>query len=371
MELRFCIQDPTDPDTTYLYEEILGAAVGAASWTGVYAFATRNGVDQLIEDQAIEDFMHSGGRIDLIVGIDAVTNRPTLERLQELEARHANFRPRVFWNETGGLFHPKISHFSYRDGRRTLICGSGNLTPNGLTHNFEGYTVITTAAGEELDLSSLNDFLTRQNANVRAIDIAALERAARNLARPIAGAIRPKPPQPARRARRVRPAAPVAIAPRFDRILIALVPGAGGRWSQVHFNAAVVEEYFRITDRTKQRVYLTQVDAAGNRGDVEVRPCIYSETNKNHKIEIRAAKGIPYPANAPPLLIFRERQVRSFDYMLLMPNQTGYTEMVQLAQGLPSVGRGLRRVVTTLRDLAAAWPECPLLSSDPDEEREV
>ena len=98
MQLRVCIQDPTHTGTTYLYEAILEAAARASDWRGLYAFATRDGVDHLIEDKVIHDLMGRGGGIDLVVGVDAVTNRATLERLQELEERHENFRPRVFWN---------------------------------------------------------------------------------------------------------------------------------------------------------------------------------------------------------------------------------------------------------------------------------
>ena len=50
MEIDFCIQDPSDPDTTYLYEAIVGAANGATAWRGVFAFATQDGVDWLFED---------------------------------------------------------------------------------------------------------------------------------------------------------------------------------------------------------------------------------------------------------------------------------------------------------------------------------
>ena len=80
-------------------------------------------------------------------------------------------------------------------------------------------------------------------------------------------------------------------APGFNRVLIAQVPAAGGRWAQVHFIADVVRDYFRITDHQTQRVYLTQVTANGDRGDLEVRPCVFNETNRNHKIEIWAARG--------------------------------------------------------------------------------
>lgn len=377
MDFRFCVQDPTDPDTTYLYEEIVGAALGATSWRGLYAFATRSGVNQLIEDQAVDDFIAGGGQIDLLVGIDAITNRQTLERLQQLEAAHATFRPRVFWNETGALFHPKLSHFVYADGRETLICGSGNLTPNGLQHNFEAYSVISAAVGEHIDMAAMNDFLIRQAANIRAIDDAALERAARNIVRPIAGAVRPARsapivvPRP--RKRIITPVTPrPASAGVVDRILISQVPAAGGRWAQVHFNGDVISNYFRVTDRGKQRVYLTHIDAAGLRSEEqEVRPVVYSQTNKNHKIEIAAAKGQAYPTGKPPLLLLRERQVRSFDYMLLMPGDAGYAQLNRLVTTMPSLGKGLKRVITSLAQLAAAWPACPLLVTNTEAEREI
>lgn len=363
MELRFCIQDPTHAETTYLYEAILAAAVGAAGWRGVYAFASRDGVDHLVEDTIVHEFMLAGGEVDLLVGIDAVTNRPTLERLQELERRYHGFRPKVFWNLTQGLFHPKISDFTYEDGRRTLIVGSGNLTPGGLMNNFEGYTIISVDQAQDLDVSALDEFLARHADQIRRIDDEALERAARNLVRAIPGARRAEGiiiPRP--RGLTVAPAAPrPAATAGFDRILIAQVPAAGGRWAQVHFNSDVVRVYFRITDQRTQRVYLTRVAADGNRAEVEVRPCVYSETNKNHKIEIGAARGLEYPVGAPPVLVFRERQLRAFDYMLLMPGENGYDALMEVTRRLPSLGRGFPRVIADRNMLSASWPDCPLL----------
>lgn len=373
MEFRFCVQDPTYAETTYLYEAILTAAVNASAWRGVYAFASRDGVDHLIEDPVVHELMDDGGEIDLLVGIDAVTNRATLERLQELEQRHHEFRPRVFWNDTSGLFHPKLSDFTYEDGRRTLIVGSGNLTPGGLTNNFEAYTIVSADRGEPLDVSALDDFLVRHAQNIRAIDDEALERAARNLVRAIAGA------RQARGAvvrRPVRRRAPVVArvprpAPEFDRILISQVPGAGGRWAQVHFNTDVVRDYFRLTNLLTQRVYLTQVRADGSRAEVEVRPCVFSQTNKNHKIEIGAARGLAYPDDGPPVLVFRERQLRTFDYMLLMPGEDGYGGLIDLTQTLPTLGRGFPRVITDMNTLAATWPTSPLLAVPTVEAQEI
>lgn len=363
MEFEFCIQDPTDPETHYLYEAIIGAAAEASTWRGMYAFATRGGVDQLIEDPVVHDFMQRGGAIDLIVGIDAVTNRQTLERMQDLEARHPTFQPRVFWHSTRGLFHPKISHFGYPDGRKKLIVGSGNLTPGGLMHNFEGYSVVTGGRREALDLSSLDEFIARHAVDIRRIDQEALDRAALNVMRPVAGVPRPRVPQPRPTAIPAQLPVPAPQAVGLDRVLVAEVPDAGGRWSQSHLNAAVIENYFRVTNLAAQRVYLTHVDAGGVRGEEKVRQVVYSTANKNYKVEISAAKGKDYPAAGHPMLIFRERQVRCFDYMLLMPGDAGYTAIVALSQALPRLGRGFRRSITNLETLAEAWPACPLLTT--------
>lgn len=371
MEIRFCIQDPTCTETTYLYEAILTAVVDAVSWRGVYAFASRNGVGYLIEDPVVLSYLRAGGEIDLLVGIDAVTNRATLERLRELEHQYHRFRPRVFWNESTGLFHPKISDFTYEDGRRTLIIGSGNLTPGGLMNHFEGYAIISVDGTEELDVSALDEFLKRHAANIRSIDDKALERAACNLVRPaqntrwIEGIVVPR-----RQRRAVTEPQPVPPL-GFDRVLIAQVPKAGGRWAQAHFNADVVRDYFRITDLQTHRVCLTHVTANGGRNEPEVRPCVFSGTNQNHKIEIRAARGQEYPNGGPPLLVFRERGLRIFDYMLLIPHENSYGPLMELTERLPSIGKGLPRVVTDMNALANSWPDCPLLTFGDEEEQEI
>ena len=370
MHLNVFIQDPTHSGTTYLYEAILAAAAKASDWRGLYAFATRDGVDHLIEDKVVHDLMDGGGEIDLVVGVDAVTNRTTLERMQELERRHANFRPKVFWNEHRGLFHPKISDFGLRGGGRILIVGSGNLTPGGLMSNFEAYTVITAERGDGIDIGAVEEFLERHGDRIRSIDEEVLERAARNIVRPIGGA--------GRRGVRVRRPRAAPGVPRagpavgFERILLAQVPRAGGRWAQVHFNAQVVGDYFRLTRFETERVYLTRVSADATRQEVEVRRCVFSAgSNRNHKIEIGAAKHLPYPQDGRPLLIFRERQLRTYDYMLLMPGENGYGQVLDLSNRLPSPGRGFPRPVTGTDELGRAWPECPLLHAPEADEKDL
>ena len=182
MEIRFSIQDPTNSETTYLYEAIVAAVHGANHWRGLYAFASRGVINHLVAEKATESLLKQKGTIEWVVGIDAITNKNTLERLQALEIEHKPyFLPRIFWNETKYLFHPKVSVFTYKSGRKVLILGSGNLTPAGMYQNFEAYTVIEAEPEEHLDTATIDDFFERQAPNIRVIDDESLAIAAENI----------------------------------------------------------------------------------------------------------------------------------------------------------------------------------------------
>lgn len=352
MDVSFSIQDPTNASTTYLYEAIVTAVEGSSRWRGMYAFASRNGVDNLLNDAAMVAFLHGGGVAEVIVGMDAITNRITLERLQHFEAKYASFQPKVFWNSYKGLFHPKLSLFDYPDGRQTLIVGSGNLTPGGFRTNFEGYTVIQTNPGELIDLASLDVFMARHAASIRAIDEPALLEAAKNIIK-----VSKKPaaiPPPL-----VTPVA--APPPAIGHILVAQVPAAGGRWQQLHLNADVIRDFFHVSDPKTQRIFLTPVNADGTREDEQVRQVVFSATNKNHKIEISQGKGLNYPPT-PPVIVFVERQLRTFDYMLVMPGDAGYAQLFPVTTAHPPVGKGMPRVIVDETVLRGAWPNAPVLA---------
>ena len=367
MDCEFHFQDPVSPDTVYLLEAIIEASRGAESCSGIFAFASRGGVDSLVCDPEIKDFLHESP-MSLLVGIDAVTTRNTLVRLQELEQEFERLDVRIFWNPTNALFHPKVARFEYPDGCRTMIVGSGNLTPGGLRQNFEAFSIMRAAADETLDVTSWDRFLIDHAADMRVIDESTLERAAQNVVRGH------------RRLRDVEPdsevapgvAEPVLAGPladieppvgRTDRFLVARVPKAGERWHQIHFNRNVIEEFFRVQHGTAQRVYLVECRQDGTFAEQEVRPCVYSDANKNPKIEIASHHGEPYPDAGPPIAVYRELQVRSFAYMLLIPGDPGYDEMFALTEDLPTIGRGVRRVITNTPGIRRVWATSPLITA--------
>lgn len=236
--------------------------------------------------------------------------------------------------------------------------------------NFEAYTVITAERGEGIDIGVVDEFLERHGDGIRSIDEEVLERAARNIVRPIGGAgrhgIRVRRARVAPDVPRVRPAVGVG------RVLLAQVPSAGARWAQVHFNVETIGDYFRLSRFETERIYLTRVSADATRDEVEVRRCVFSaDSNRNHKIEIGAAGHLAYPQGDPPLLVFRERQLRTYDYMLLMPGENGYGPVLDLSNRLPSPGRGFPRPITDTVELGRAWPDCPLLHVPDAGERDL
>lgn len=122
-------------------------------------------------------------------------------------------------------------------------------------------------------------------------------------------------------------------------------------------------QFFRVQPNSDQRVYLTECRQDGSVGPQEVRPCVYSESNKNHKIELASHKGAEYPQDGKPIALFRELQARSFAYMLLMPGEPGYQQAAALLTRLPKMGKGDPRSITTLNELRTAWQDCPLLTT--------
>lgn len=363
MQYTFYIQDPTDDATQYFIEAIIGQVGNQRleSWRGIFAFATGNAVRTLfVEDPLVSRFAREK-QVSIIVGLDAVTDVSALQELKRLCDEYENFEAKVFHNPNTRLFHPKISHFRQDDGMSTLIVGSGNLTPGGLRNNIEAYSVIIGSDEELASLSVWDEFLERHRDNIRDIDDEAFEKARQNRivrrARPL-------------QIREVEPEEPLAAAEEEEpedgeavnsRVLIARVPAAGGRWHQIHLNALVVTEFFRIRPNSEQRLFLRQVRQDGSIGNEEVRPLVYSLANRNYKIEVAARRGEDYPkGGTPPILVFREMGTRIFRYMLIMPGEEGYEELFELTERLPAMGKGTRRVNSNHEQIKAVWADCPL-----------
>lgn len=360
MKCTFHIQDPTNQNTLYLYEAIIEQLMKTSleSWRGIFAFATGSALHNLfIEDPVVKSFLNRG-EINIIIGVDAITNVMALEKLTSISEQSNKFNAKIFINPSNRLFHPKISHFRHKNGTSVLIVGSGNMTSGGLRSNIEAFVVIEGTENELSSISTWDDFLIRHHENIKDINEEAFERARQNTV---------EARQRRRKKRKVKPEE-VEVEEALEqeepiledsRVLVACVPAAGGRWNQIHYNKEVVNKFFRTDPNSSQRLFLREIKLDKTLGPDEVRPLVYSHTNKNFKVEIAAKRGEDYP-KTPPIIILREVGLRSYYYVLLMPGDNGYNEMFDFTKNHPSLGKGLKRVLTKMSVVLNEWPNCPL-----------
>ena len=368
MQYELRIQDPADPPRSPLFDELVAITRdGNVSWLRMFfGFLTRSGVDALMGVAEVRDVLLNS-EVEVLVGLDAVTDRPGLERLLELAGENPKFKPMVIKNTTGALIHPKMLVARYADGRTVAVVGSNNLSSNGLSGNVEGYSIARFQPKEHLDLSDWDDFIRRWDSAITEIDDEALEAAEQN----------------ARRLKRVRRAAietnsapgsgvvvfdgqarevPASGAEDLEEFfLVAQIPRAGGRWSQVHYSAEIIQNYFRVPAGTD--VFLRRLDSV----NVEERKIVYSKRNKNYKIELGAARDAErasgYPAEGRPVVILRREggKLPRHRYVLLMPGDEGHAEMADLAQeAFEGRANQVPRVIISRGRVMTAWPECPL-----------
>jgi hypothetical protein len=375
MEFQFKIQDPSNPDTTYLLEEIIKLIQRGdlIRWRGIYSWTTGKTLSKVfVEDPDVNDFIQNG-HVDLVIGLDAITTDYALTELQELDASYDGFSTKVFHNDVSDLFHPKISHFEFEDGEHILLVGSGNFTLAGLQTNIEAYTITSGTAEEINTLTAWDQFLDFHSTRIRDIDDDAIEIAKKNRVkirrkkRIVEAEVEAEEEVEAQNEEEeeVEEVVGTQISTRLtqnSRVLIAEVPKAGSRWKQIHYNKDIIDQFFHAQSDSYQRIFLKEVRIDGTLGPDEVRPVVYSASNKNFKIEVNSLRtALPYPQNGPPIIVLREVGIRNFLYMLVMPNDAAYDDLADFLHNNPTIGKGLRRTITDSAHLKNVWQDCPLV----------
>lgn len=358
MDFRFLFQDPSAEEGSYLLEAIAEAAEGVQAARGIFAFATANGVDLLFGEPTVLGALERA-RMQVVVGIDAVTDRRALERLQSLSRTCPNLVPRVFWNSNGGLFHPKLCYFEGAK-RHTAIIGSGNLTPGGLRDNFEAFTIVqgspTAMAAAK---SAITSFLDRHQEQIRPIGPDELARAARNSGR--------ETPRKLGKAAKTTPPQSASVSVFSQRVLVAEIPKGGKRWQQANFDEETIDVFFRagtLDARTRRLLFLNEARSDGSLAENEIRPCVRTKS-RSLRIELHALAGKEYPDVNRPLAVFREVKRRHFNYVVIFPGEPGYLGVATL---LAEVQSQVRRRILKMDDLLAKWPSCPLGLPTPEDD---
>lgn len=368
MKYEIRVQDPTEPRRSPLFDVIVEMARAGQLVSGrlFFGFLTGSGMDALL---AVPEVAHAfeTAKLDVLVGLDAVTDRAGLERLRELEAVNAAVDVRVIKNTTGALIHPKMLLFEYEDGGGVVVVGSNNLSGNGLSGNVEGYSVFRYKADEAPDLSDWDAFITRWQPLLSKIDDDAMERARINERR----ALR------IRRAARI-PTGPGAATPQVvladgqvfeappsdvgvvELMLVIQLP-ASDRWSQVQISKPISREFFGFDPGVTEAPVL--ILREHNRVEPEpARKMLYLSKSDTVRFEVAAAKRAgEYPQDGRPIALLRHESADEprYRYVFLMPGDDGHAQLAALTNS-EFVGRGLPRIILPRNRVLVAWPECPL-----------
>jgi HKD family nuclease len=363
------IQDPTNSEAYSLHEALIQACDGATGGGGIFAFASRQGVDLYLNDAAFFQF-GSRAKFDLIIGIDEITNLKTIERLSELQSSISGLNVSAFLHDIkGSLFHPKFCWFRKKK-TGSLIVGSGNLTAGGLRKNWEAFSIV------ELSSKELQDFETewgawkrRHSERLKPLENEDVKNQAKaNIFKRrvvLTAAVLGKPVEELAEEESTED----RVAWDFSEnssVLIYEIPKSKDRWKQANFDLETFKTFFGAKLGEKnQRILLRQIMIDGKLGDIEVRPSV-AVKSKNYRFELGAASGLAYPSTGRPIGIFIRVSVRMFIYQLVMPNDAIHEKV---AQYLQQVWKGradrMRHLTLKAKEIENGFPELPFWKIEP------
>lgn len=144
--------------------------------------------------------------------------------------------------------------------------------------------------------------------------------------------------------------------------LIRLVPRAGDRSKQVHFTVDLLKKYFCLTPG--DGILVQEMLASGAVGEIEHRQVVFSQRNRNVKIELAGASMLDtnYPANPEtrPVLILKKVNANLFVYTILLAGNDGYDSINARLKALPA-GRSLPYEVIDESTMFSLWGNCPMV----------
>ncbi len=103
--------------------------------------------------------------------------------------------------------------------------------------------------------------------------------------------------------------------------------------------------------------------STGEVGEIEQRQVVFSQRNRNVKIELAGAALLDtnYPENPDtrPVLILKRVNANLFVYMIIMDGNDGYSAINSRLRSLPA-GRSLPYEVIDESTMFSLWGDCPI-----------
>jgi hypothetical protein len=353
----FHLRDPAGKGRTLL-DVLTEAADGAERGGGIFAFASKTGIDMLLEANELRTLVAVLG-FDLVVGVDSITDTRALDRLVELSQRRSALRARVLVHDSGGLFHPKICWFADGSNLR-LVVGSGNLTLGGLARNTEAF-VATTLVGDAASTAEgeVQGWLKRWEPWLLAPDaVESRARAAKNSGSE--GSFREKMK---RRDEEPRDEDVPPVTGEAEVLVLDVSKNVSRGRTQLEVGKEKLRTYFGGDPGKTRRILIQSVDPQGVLGELEPPRRLVRAKSRNFRIELGAGHARDYPASGKPIAIFARCEDGIFRYQLFWPGEPGHAEVDRFLTKLAgrTMGGNMRRETGTVAQLREAWPDSPLL----------
>lgn len=379
--MAFVFQQPGEKS---LLEAINTAAHNSSGGGGLFAFATKGGIEAFFALPNITSLLNSGFEFQLIVGVDAITNSEALLSLQDKVRQYGpGLKVSVFYHENAfSTFHPKFSWFLTPAGV-SLITGSGNLTerglgvqrlPEGKSSNWEAFSLqslsgddaeivvggISTWFKDQADagaLCELNDARVVEKAFANAQVRYAPNRNKKKI-KAFAVAVVPEDEIQERVVVQT-----VAVEPEPDLLDVLVRELPSTRGGQGDIGREAHSEFFGHSG-TDKYIYMQFVELGDKLHPVKKVWLFYNPASANYRLELPESK-VDYEIGASDermILVATRLDSRSFRYTLLRP-LTDKKYYDQVASLLGPIKRGGRRLMRqnfiSSGTLKTVWPEAP------------
>jgi hypothetical protein len=348
------LQTPSVPGVTLLDAMAL-AAEGATSAGGVFAFATERGARAVLGDGGP---FAAVGEVELVVGLDAITDVRAIDAITELTTDRPGVRARALLNPEARLFHPKLSWFR-TPTTTALFVGSGNLTPGGLVGNHEAFfAAVLTGTDADAAIAQITSWLEALEPALRPLDDAEVRKAAKANS----GAersLRKKMPTEDEEE-------PESVDSGAEDVLIFEVSKntEDGR-TQLDVGRPAWRDFFGGVEGLRKQVLVQPVGLDGSVGKLEPPRGLGNTKSTNFRVEVGARRNMAHPPAGQrprPIGVFRRMADGAYRYVLVWPGESGHAALTTYLDSVESPpGRTMRRPITTVATLRSAWPGCPLL----------
>jgi len=369
------------PGAAKLLEALNSCSLNAEAGGGVFAFASKGGVDAVFDLPNIKSMLAEGRQFHVIVGIDAITNAEALLCLGEKVSKYGKtLIAHVFLHaQAPSTFHPKFSWFK-KNGGMSLITGSGNLTERGLgkqpasggqSGNWEAFS-IQTLTGAEADSASneISQWLAAQKTAGTLCsldDSRVLEKAMAN------GQVR----YTTGWKRLSKPKGETKLpAPAFAKAALGAVGAGNGldtldvlirelpknRSGQGDIGQKALNEFFGHQG-TDKHIFMQYVDLSDTLYPVRNVWLFFNSASDNYRLELPESKG-NYEIGTKDermILVAVKFDTRSFRYTILRPkaDEKHYEKVSSLLGPVQGKRRLMRELFTSTDNLLDAWHNAP------------